>query len=155
LKTGKLPQSLRQVAEYVHSDCGWRYALRCFLDVFYMMPYENKQTMLDEVPPITEDILFNAYSAACAEYLAWEYRLHIPDWTCAPTRFLREPHFPRGLSGTKKYLLATTPSSFERRMIFTGANPLYRPRKDYHRFIEMKKTGTLQEGRDEIIRSLL
>ena len=107
-------------------------ASRVFLDVFYSAAQYDKQAMIDEEPPLTGDAYFNAFVAGMAEYLAWGYGLTIPVWSWNdPARFLRKPVFPCKLEKMKAYLLASTPSAFRRRLIFTGDNPLYRPLKDH------------------------
>lgn len=38
-------------------------------------------------------------------------------------------YFPSGLESLKATLLVESPTAFRRRLIFVGADPLYRPRK--------------------------
>jgi hypothetical protein len=127
-----LPQTLKELAVYAceGSDI-WHARLREFLDVFYTTPTKDKFATLKDEPPLAANAYFDAYMGATAEYLAYEYKIEIPRWAFAKERFLRKPVFPCGLDGMKTYLLCSTPSSFERRMIFTGEQPLYRPLRDY------------------------
>ena len=125
------PQSLRQAA--IHGlEFGDRDAfLREFLDEFYVEadPARRAAMLLDE-PPVTDDGRANAYYAAVAEHLAFKYHLAVPPWTQQPARFLKRPFFPCGLESLKATLLVESPTAFRRRMIFVGADPLYRPRRD-------------------------
>lgn len=125
------PQSLRQAA--IHGlEFGERDAfLREFLDEFYVEnDTQRRAAMLTDEPPMTEDDRANAYYAAVAEHLAFKYHLPVPAWTLHPVRFLKRPYFPCGLESLKATLLVESPTAFRRRMIFVGADPLYRPRRD-------------------------
>lgn len=72
----------------------------------------------------------NAYLAAVAEHLSLRNALAVPAWAIEPARFLDRPYFPCGLDSLKATLLVESPTAFRRRMIFVGADPLYRPRRD-------------------------
>jgi hypothetical protein len=127
----KRPRSLRQAA--IHGlEFGDRDAfLREFLDEFYVEDDPDRRAgMLIDEPPMTEDSRANAYYAAVAEHLALKYHLPVPGWTQHPARFLKRPFFPCGLESLKATLLVESPTAFRRRMIFVGADPLYRPRRD-------------------------
>lgn len=105
--------------------------LREFLDEFYIaQDAEIRQKMLDAEPPLEGHDRHDAYYAAVAEHLARRYRLPVPDWTDDRSRFLKRPFFPCGLESLKATLLKESPVAFRRRMIFVGADPLYRPRRD-------------------------
>lgn len=129
--TARRPQSLRQAA--VHGlEFGDRDSfLREFLDEFYTEQDPDRRTaMLAEEPPMTDDARANAYYAAVAEHLVLKYHLRVAPWTQHPSRFLKRPFFPCGLESLKATLLMESPTAFRRRMIFVGADPLYRPRRD-------------------------
>ena len=68
--------------------------------------------------------------AAVAEHLALRHHLPIPEWTQAKCRFLKRPYYPCGLESLKATLLVESPPAFRRRLIFVGADPLYRPRRE-------------------------
>ncbi|MDR2507794.1 MAG: hypothetical protein LBD67_07355 [Candidatus Accumulibacter sp.] len=124
------PRSLKSVAmwERVHGHADS--FLREFLDEFYVeRDQRERAAMLAEEPPLSDNDRLNAYLAAVAEHLALRYRLDIPDWVLTPPRFLKRPFFPAGLESLKATLLMESPAAFRRRMIFVGADPLYRPRK--------------------------
>ena len=70
----------------------------------------------------------DAYLAATAEHLALRFGLAVPGWTDGPVRFLARPFFAGGLESLKAILIAESPSAFRRRLIFVGADALYRPR---------------------------
>lgn len=105
--------------------------LREFLDEFYLEKDAYRRTaMLAETPALHQNERANAYLAAVAEHLAFHNGLSIPEWTADKSRFLRRPYFPCGLESLKATLIKESPAAFRRRMIFVGADPLYRPRKD-------------------------
>jgi hypothetical protein len=125
------PRSLRQAFVWGH-EVGDRDALlREFLDAFYTeADADRRAAMLAEEPPLREDDRANAYYGAVAEHLAMKNGLPVPCWTGNTARFLKRPFFPSGLESLKAILLAESPTAFRRRMIFVGADPLYRPRRD-------------------------
>jgi hypothetical protein len=49
-----------------------------------------------------------------------------PAWTEDPRRFLDHPWFPDNAELLKPYLIAESPASFRRRLIFTELEPLRR-----------------------------
>ena len=130
-KTVAFPQSLTELVPFADNVEQWQGGLRNFLDSFYYAPQENRYSMIEKEPACTDSAYFNAYMAGAAEYLAREYGLPIPEWVHGKDRFMHVPKFPCGLEGMKAYLLSSTPSAFNRRMIFTGDNPLTRPSKFY------------------------
>lgn len=130
-KAGGRPRSLREVALSARARGNTDALLREFLDEFYVASDKTERAaMLIEEPPLLEDDRANAYLAAVAEHLALRNQLPIPPWVSKEARFLRRPHFPSGLESLKATLLIESPAAFRRRMIFVGADPLYRPRKD-------------------------
>ena len=105
--------------------------LREFLDAYYLEPEcSQRVTMLSVEPPLLEDPRKNAYLAAVAEHLSLRERLSVPSWALAAHRFLKRPYFPCGLESLKAILLVESPTAFRRRLIFVGADPLFRPRKN-------------------------
>jgi hypothetical protein len=133
--TAARPTSIKQAAVF-GAEHGERDAyLREFLDEFYSAGDDDRRAaMLQDEPPLVDGDRANAYYAAVAEHLAFKYRLPVPSWTAAPSRFLNRPFFPCGLESLKATLLRDSPTAFRRRMIFVDANPLYRPRKDAPHF---------------------
>lgn len=129
--TRQRPRSLQEVVRLGH-DLGHLAAfLREFLDEFYVeSDADRRAAMLVDEPDLGADIRANAYLAAVAEHLALRNRLAVPGWTGLPARFLKRPYFPAGLESLKATLLVESPTAFRRRMIFVGADPLYRPRRD-------------------------
>lgn len=125
------PRSLAEVAERGREFGGIDANFREFLDEFYSEASADKRAMmLAEEPPLTASVRENAYLAAAAEHLALRNDLPIPQWVNGEARFLKRPFFPSGLESLKAALLVESPSAFRRRMIFVGADPLYRPRRD-------------------------
>ena len=125
------PRSLKEVAQWGRELGDIDGFLREFLDEFYALRNQAERTaMLLDEPPLSADARANAYFAAVAEHLALRNRLVVPDWTGKAARFLKRPFFPCGLESLKATLLVESPIAFRRRMIFVGADPLYRPRRD-------------------------
>jgi transcriptional regulator with XRE-family HTH domain len=125
------PRSLKEVALFGREQGDTDAFLREFLDEFYVTRDKRDRTaMLSAEPPLAADDRTNAYLAAVAEHLALRNGLPVPEWAGKPSRFLRRPFFPAGLESLKATLLVESPTAFRRRMIFVGADPLYRPRKD-------------------------
>jgi hypothetical protein len=128
--TQRRPRSLREVVLWAQEGEMDAY-LREFLDEFYTArDMQIQSTMLSDEPALVDDLRANAYLAAVAEHLAKRLSISAPSWTEAPSRFLKRPYFPAGLESLKATLLVESPVAFRRRMIFVGAEPLYRPRKD-------------------------
>jgi transcriptional regulator with XRE-family HTH domain len=125
------PRSLKEVALWGAEQGDTDSFLREFLDEFYIAGDPKIQAgMLSPEPPLVADEKANAYLGAVAEHLALRNRLPIPAWTARAPRFLRRPYFPGGLDSLKATMLKESPTAFRRRMIFVGADPLYRPRRD-------------------------
>lgn len=105
--------------------------LREFLDEFYAArdPVARSAMLADEPSPL-DDRRADAYLAAVAEHLSLRNGLPVPAWALQSSRFLHRPYFPCGLESLKATLLAESPTAFRRRLIFVGADPLYRPRRD-------------------------
>ena len=125
------PRSLAEAAQRGRAVGDIDANLREFLDEFYSEASADKRAMmLAEEPPLTASDRENAYLAAAAEHLALRNDLPIPPWVNGAARFLKRPFFPSGLESLKAVLLVESPTAFRRRMIFVGADPLYRPRRD-------------------------
>jgi hypothetical protein len=121
-----LGEVLRLAAEHGNTDA----FLREFLDEFYSAKNDRERSaMLASDPGLVAEARTNAYIAAVAEHLAMQGKLPIPRWVSKEARFLHRPYFPAGLESLKATLLVESPTAFRRRMIFVGAEPLYRPRK--------------------------
>jgi transcriptional regulator with XRE-family HTH domain len=125
------PRSLEEVALFGRERGDTDGFLREFLDEFYAVRgKKDRAAMLSAEPPLAADHRTNAYLAAVAEHLALRNGLPIPEWAGQASRFLKRPFFPSGLESLKATLLMESPTAFRRRMIFVGADPLYRPRRD-------------------------
>ena len=132
LPPSRRPRSLREVALWGGNLGDLDGFLREFLDEFYVERNpEARAAMLAEEPALSDDAHANAYLAAVAEHLALRNHFDPPEWVGEKTRFLRRPFFPCGLESLKATLLMESPAAFRRRLIFVGADPLYRPRKDH------------------------
>ena len=79
-----------------------------------------------------EGIDRDALRPLASEHIRWKTPEEgaIPEWTQAKCRFLKRPYYPCGLKSLKATLLVESPPAFRRRLIFVGADPLYRPRRD-------------------------
>jgi transcriptional regulator with XRE-family HTH domain len=125
------PRSLKEVALWGAEQGDTDSFLREFLDEFYVAAESKKRAaMLRPEPPLLANEKANAYLGAVAEHLALRNKLPIPVWTARAPRFLHTPYFPGGLESLKATMLKESPTAFRRRMIFVGADPLYRPRRD-------------------------
>jgi hypothetical protein len=125
------PRSLSEAAAWGRAFGSLDAFLREFLDSFYLEPdADRRAAMLASEPPLSGAPREDAYLAAMAEHLAFRHHLPVPEWTGAEARFLRRPYFPAGLESLKATFLVESPTAFRRRMIFVGADPLYRPRRD-------------------------
>ena len=125
------PRSLQEVLRWGQQSGDTDSFLREFLDEFYLEPdADARAAMLADEPPLVAYERGNAYLAAVAEHLALHHHLPIPEWTQAKCRFLKRPYYPCGLESLKATLLVESPPAFRRRLIFVGADPLYRPRRD-------------------------
>lgn len=125
------PHSLKEIVLFGEGEGDMDSFLREFLDEFYVQPDSaRRQTMLNDEPPLVASEHANAYFAAVAEHLALRNHLTVPEWAADSARFLKRPFFPCGLESLKATLLMESPSAFRRRLIFVGADPLYRPRRD-------------------------
>ena len=125
------PRSLAQVARWGQALGDTDAYLREFLDEFYVARGKRARTaMLATEPALAADDRTNAYLGAVGEHLAMRNGLPVPPWTAGAPRFLKRPYFPAGLESLKATLLVESPTAFRRRLIFVGADPLFRPRKD-------------------------
>jgi hypothetical protein len=90
---------------------------------------EEKLVLINEAPEWINSELHadcNAYLAAVAETLCWEFSLTPPAWTESPCCYLRRPWFAGGLETLKAILLVESPVPFRRRNLFVSANALAR-----------------------------
>lgn len=125
------PRTLKEALEWGQAFGDTDAFVREFLDEFYLEPDAGaRAAMLAQEPPPVDYARGNAYLAAVAEHLALRYELPVPDWTQGAGRFLDRPWYPCGLESLKATLLVESPPAFRRRLIFVGADPLYRPRRD-------------------------
>jgi len=130
----KRPRSVREVAERANAgQQPFRFALAEMLDEVYKMSPPVQRFALAYEPPLldpsNEDYgdWQDAYLAAVAEHLSRAAKLPIPAWVDNPGRFLKRPYFANGgIESLKAMLLAESPLSFRRRMIFVEAQPLRR-----------------------------
>lgn len=125
------PRSLQEVALWGRALGDIDGFLREFLDEFYSETSgARRECMIVDEPALSGDARTDAYLAAVAEHLAWRTGSSVPTWAGGDARFLARPFFPCGLESLKATLLVESPTAFRRRMIFVGADPLYRPRRD-------------------------
>lgn len=128
--TIRRPRELAEVVAWAAGDPSLMDALlREFLDTSYSTPDAERGALLEAAPELTGDPKTDAYLGSVAEHLARRYGEPVPPWTEAPQRFLTRAHFPCGLESLKATLLVESPPAFRRRLIFVGADPLYRPRR--------------------------
>ena len=121
------PRSLLAVSQAAKEGGQIDARIREFVDEFDKASLEVRSEMLREQPVALENPVANAYLAAIAEHLSRLMKSIPPAWTEEGQYFLHKPHFGSPLQSHKSILLATSPSSFRRRMIFVDHNPLSRP----------------------------
>lgn len=122
------PDTLQDVAQAWRLDAhAYSTAIAGFLDSFYMNP-DRRQSMISVEPESTGNAEIDAYLGAVAEHLARRWDLAIPAWTQKPLRFLHKPLFATSSESLKALLLAQSPLSFRKRMIFVEHEPLRRAR---------------------------
>jgi hypothetical protein len=127
-KPMRRPGTLAEVARAVSAGRqSFNDALAEFLDEFYMRD-ERRAEMIAEEPPLMFEPRQDAYLGAVGEHLARRWRLPIPSWTEAPSRFLKQAFFATPLEDLKAMLIVESPLAFRRRMIFVEAEPLRRAR---------------------------
>jgi hypothetical protein len=126
------PATLAKAIERVIAGEPQEFALREFLDTFYLSPTPEAQlaTLIDRPRPSGE-VRLDALVGAMAEYLARQYALpSIPDWAFEPDRYLdRAWHVtPFADDAMREYLTFASPAEFRSRNIFTEERPLRRAR---------------------------
>lgn len=84
---------------------------------------------LDDEPRLTTDPELRRWAAFCAamvEWLCWQDDLPFPAWTSRPEYLLNEPWFLYPGHLLRAWMLATTPTPFKLRNIFSGDRVLNR-----------------------------
>ena len=95
------PGTLAEVARRVNAGSqGFEFALREFVDSFYMSPGE-RQSMIAEEPEPLANVRQHAALGGVGEHLARRWKLDIPAWTERPSRFLKRLISPPGLRASK------------------------------------------------------
>ena len=123
------PTTIVEIAHRTHEGVQpFDSAVREFLDAWQSMDRIQRETALRH-EPVGLDRFRDTYLAALTEYLALSDRIPAPAWTEHPQRFLDEPFFAGGLESLKATLLAESPLSFRRRLIFISADGLHRPKR--------------------------
>lgn len=107
-----------------------RFCLAGFLDGFYSDPDpKRRRARLEDDPGLTGDVKLDALVGAIGEHLCRRWGLgEPPTWTEDSARFLLQMPWFLGPERMKGFLLAESPSSYRRRLIFTEAEPLRRVR---------------------------
>lgn len=87
--------------------------------------------MLADKPPLSRNSRLDAYLGGAGEYLSQYTDNMAPEWTNAPERFLHMPWFDTKVENLKARMILVSPIAFQRRLIFTEEEPLFRPSKLY------------------------
>jgi hypothetical protein len=77
-------------------------------------------------PPLTGDVVQDAYLAAVAAHLAQRYGLKTPAWTEKSSRRLEHPWFALPDAWARATLLRDSPAAFRERNLFTTEDALHR-----------------------------
>lgn len=133
-KPGHRPHSLKEVVRVVNAgEDKFSFALSEFIDETKKMDPAALADALKDDPEFVDETnpsyahWQNAYLGATAEHLCRIAKIPIPEWTEKRERFLNRAWFANsGLTSLNAMLLAESPLSFRRRMIFTEAKPLRR-----------------------------
>lgn len=134
ISTHRRPKSLLEVVRIVNSgEDKFSFALSEFIDETKKMGPSVLAAALKDDPGFVDEKnpgyahWQNAYLGATAEHLCRAVKIQIPEWTEKRARFLTRAWFDNGgLSSLNAMMLAESPLSFRRRMIFTEAKPLRR-----------------------------
>lgn len=89
-----------------------------FMDDYRETERHSRAALLEDVPPSTGDVRWDAFLAAVAEHLAYHGDLPIPRWVDRSGRFLTQWWFPTDLPSVMASALAESPAAFRRRGIF-------------------------------------
>ena len=119
-------QTLAGIARRVIAGEPFLAAMREFLDEFELRPQRLRPSAIEERPPATDDVRYDAYLAALAEHLAVVHELDRPEWATEPARFLDRFWFPSDVAGFRAIAIAQSPAAFRRRGIFIAAGSLER-----------------------------
>jgi hypothetical protein len=128
MQTSAQPASLAEVARAATDAACFSFAMRNFLDAFYVDPSPGR---LSEEPcglrnTLSDGGLADAYLAAVAEHLALVFRMPPPAWSRKPDRVLQHPWFAMQTHGARMFLITDSPASFRQRNIFVSADALTR-----------------------------
>jgi len=100
-------------------------ALCEFLDEFYTRP-KDRPGMIAEDPGFLDDDIYDTWIGGVGEHLARRWGLRAQPGPKTRDAFLDHPWFPDNAELLKPYLIAESPASFRRRLIFTELEPLRR-----------------------------
>lgn len=139
------PRTLAELARRRNAGESYSFLLREFLDEFYAeLGGGDAAALIAEEPEAIGSAEEHAFLGGAGEHLARRWRLEVPSWTNDPSRFLRRPYFTTPIEGLKALLIAESPTSFRRRLIFTEAEPLRRARMPVGAFPgDFRSTGPL------------
>lgn len=127
----KRPATLTEVARRRNDGEEFGPLVAEFLDTFYgalKRSAAEAAACIAIAPEPIADERQHALLGAVGEHLARRWGLAIPAWSNDSSRFLSRPYFTTELDGFKAMMLAQSPLSFRRRLIFTEAEPLRRAR---------------------------
>lgn len=89
-----------------------------FADDFRGSSRPGKLALIEQDPPTTGDLRFDAALAGTAEFFAREAVIPAPDWVNAPSRFAEPWWFVSSKPAFDAYTLAHTPAPFARHGVF-------------------------------------
>ena len=120
--------SLCDVGRSTHDPASFHFALKDFLDGFYVAP---AAAMLRQEPPFLRDVLSDAgvadaYLAAVCDALCRRHRFAPPSWIDSAERIPERPWFAAQTHGLRMILLEESPPAFRERNLFVSANALSR-----------------------------
>ena len=128
----RVPQSMAATFARIVADPGAAWlAVGDFLDDYRALPLDRHAGLV--AAPIAspgDDAVLRRWAAFCAatvDLLCWRDNSPIPPWTGQPLYRLPEPWFVyEDAPSLRPWMLATTPTPFRMRKIFTGSEVLSR-----------------------------
>lgn len=120
--------NLKEYLTEIESSSDFSYAMRNFLDDFYVKPSSRFFNDAPEqmIAKLDDDGLADAWIAATVGHLCQMYDLTEPRWMHENGRVMRKPWFAAKSPKLKAVLLQESPSAFRVRNLFVSANVLSR-----------------------------
>lgn len=113
-----VPQTLSMTAQRIRDESDFEIPRRDFLDEWTLSKTEGKFALVQEQPPQTGDLRYDAYLAALAEHLCRREGIPCPDWMDKPGYVLDRAWFLTSVPDLYPRAVVHSPVAFRRRLIF-------------------------------------